>query len=97
MIDTMYLGSSPAEESCVQTTDPDYEVKALDECNRYKEFLLKSYKDAHGHDCPCHVYVKHQPHDFGVYYEVVARYDDNDRQQIAAAFWLESEAPTKWK
>ena len=97
MKDYIYLGSSPANETCVQTTDPDYGVKARAECDRYIALLKRTYSEAHnGAECPARIRVKGEAHDFGTYYEVVAAYSDDDREAMKAAFWLDENAPTEW-
>jgi hypothetical protein len=97
MIDYIYLGSSPANEPCAQTTDPDYGVKALDECRRYRALLESTYSAAHdGQPCPVRLVVKGEPHDFGTYYEVVAKFSDGDRAALEAALWLEENSPVNW-
>lgn len=97
MIDYIYLGSSPAFEPCVQTTDPDYHVKAHAECERYKRLLEHTYAEAHGNRaCPARLVIKAEPHDFGSYYEVVAKYDTTDEAASLAAYWLDENAPTHW-
>ena len=97
MIDYIYLGPTPAKEPCVQTTDPDYGVKARAECNRYIALLKRVYAAAHdGRECPAIIRIKTESHDFGCYYEVVASYDWNDREACEAAYWLDANAPESW-
>lgn len=102
MKEYIYLGSSPVNEPCVQTTDPDYDVKAYDECAQYRAQLLRHYERAHGQPCPVRLTIKRESHDFGAYYEVAALVDDSglDRATLErhwdAALWLESNAPEKW-
>ena len=98
MIECMYLGSSPANEPCVQTTDSDYSVKALDECKRWIDLLRATYSVAHdGQECPLRLSIKRNSHDFGEYFEVVCKFDANDESQECAAYWLEANAPLNWK
>jgi hypothetical protein len=97
MYDYIYLGPTPANEPCVQTTDPDYGIKAHAECERYKALLESTYSAAHdGQPCPARIMVKSEAHDFGHYYEVVCRFDANDHAQCEAAYWLDSNSPTEW-
>lgn len=85
------LGSAPSDELCVQTTDPDYEEKALAECKRYKELLLSLFREAHGRDPECRVLVKGNSHDFGTYYEVVAKGTNEED-----VMWFDNNAPANW-
>ena len=98
-IETIDLGPVPADEDCIQTADPDYEVKALEECNRWLLLLRASYAEAHGcmpEDHGAKLRVRGSSHDFGTYYEVVVRFDEDDHRALQAAFWLESDSPTHW-
>ena len=98
MTDYIYLGPSPSNEPCVQTTDPDYELKAREECGRYADQLRRLYSAAHGGaECPAQIRVKGESHDFGTYFEVVARFNDRDHEQMRAAFWLDEHAPENWE
>jgi hypothetical protein len=97
MYDYIYLGSSPANEPCVQSTDPDYGIKAHAECSRYKAILQRLYSEAHdGQPCPARIMVKSESHDFGTYYEVVCKFDCDDTEQCEAAYWLDSNSPVQW-
>src|SRR6187431_2431235 len=94
--ETLELGSSPCNEDCVQTTDPDYEIKALAECKRYAALLQTAYSAAHkGRPLPqgCTLRIKGNAHDFGTYYEVVVRFDLESSEAMRAAYWLEGNAP----
>ncbi len=97
MINYLELGSSPANEPCVQTTDPDYCELAVVECRRFKALLAAHYAAQHaGRECPVSLRVKSNSHDFGTYYEVAVRFDDRVEAQIEAAYWFEENAPTEW-
>jgi hypothetical protein len=96
--DFVYLGSSPTSEDCVQTTDPDYGIKAYAECHRYCHQLRRQYAAAHGgRECPASLRVKSEHHDFGTYYEVVCKFNTDSQSEIQAAFWLEANQPDKWE
>ncbi len=97
MINYLELGSSPANEPCVQTTDPNYSELGRAECERYRDTLYAAYYAAHpGKECPAVLRVKGNAHDFGTYYEAAVRFDDRDDSQIAAAYWFEENAPANW-
>jgi hypothetical protein len=40
--------------------------------------------------------VKGFSHDFGVYYEVVCRYPDDNKDAVEAIYWLEENLPMNW-
>jgi hypothetical protein len=97
--ETLTLGSAPANEPCAQTTDPAYYEKAQAECRRYIALLQAHYSAKHaGRPLPegCTLKIKGNPHDFGTYYEVVARFDAANPAAERAAFWLESNVPGEW-
>lgn len=97
MIDYIDLGPVPANEQCAQVGSDGYHDRARAECNRYRTLLEATYAAAHnGRGCPARVVVKSNPHDFGSYLEVGVKFDDRDREQVEAAFWLEANAPTEW-
>lgn len=98
MISYIELGSSPANESCVQTTDPNYSELGRAECLRYRDLLAASYRAAHGGKAsPADLRLKANSHDFGMYYEIAVRFDDHDPAQVEAAYWFEENAPTYWE
>lgn len=97
MKEYIYLGSSPTDELCVQTTDPDYEIKAIAECARYADQLRRLYSAAHGgRECPAVIRRKSEAHDFGRYFEVVAVASDEWPGSQEAALWLEENLPSGW-
>ena len=93
MRDYLSIGSSPADEDCVQVGTENYAARARQECSRYIELLrLKFGPEPKGAE----LVVKGFPHDFGTYYEVVVWYDDNDRAGLEYALLLEGNAPATW-
>jgi hypothetical protein len=97
--ETLTLGSTPANESCAQLGSPDYYTKAQAECRRYIDALQAHYRAKHaGRDLPygCTLKIRSNPHDFGTYYDVVARFDTSNPAAERAAYWLESNAPCEW-
>jgi hypothetical protein len=97
VINYIELGSSPANEPCVQTTDPNYSELGRAECLRYRDLLAASYSAAHGGKAsPAALKLKSNMHDFGTYYEIAVRFDDRDPAQVRAAYWFEENAPTEW-
>ena len=94
MTDWIYLGQAPADEPCAQIRQPDYETRAREECQRWRDLLESRF----GHDRPetASLRIKREDHDFGSYYEVAIRFDSSCRRALDWAFRVESEAPTRW-
>ncbi len=93
----LMIGSSPWGEECAQSLDPNYAVKASQECNAYRNQLQRVYTEAHeGCELPCRLVIKANPHDFGTYYTVDAVFDSEDEAAVKAAYWLEAEGPELW-
>lgn len=93
MIDYIEIGSSPADESCIQVGDPDYYFKASRECRVFKEQLKRHFGEPPE---GARLAVKRFTHDFGIYMEVVCYFDDAYPESIDYAFKLEGETPAKW-
>jgi hypothetical protein len=88
------LGPAPCDEDCIQVTDKqDYVVDMIQECERYKEMLMKRFSG-----CPkgAHLSVKHFPHDLGPYYEVIINFDNSNPIAKAYAFHVDRNCPAKW-
>lgn len=94
MISEMYIGSSPSEESCVQVTADGATIDAQKhECQAYIEALRRLLgPEPEG----ARLRIKSQPHDFGTYYDVICRFDENDEQAVEYAFKCESSGPLTW-
>lgn len=93
----MYYGPTPCSEECVQTTDPDYPLKARRECGVWVGQLTRALEKEFG-EVPegLNLRIKGERHDFGTYYEVVGVFHTDDREAVDAAFWLEANAPEEW-
>lgn len=94
MRDYMEVGSSPADEACVQViTGQDYMPAMRAELQRYKAMLERRFPDA-----PDGAYftVRWNQHDFGSYGEVAVRFDDDDREAAAFAYFVEAHCPATW-
>jgi len=85
MRDYITIGPTPSEESCFPIGHP----LALAETHIYCSQLRHEFPGAV-------LRVKAFHHDFGVYHEVCAYYDDVDEQSINMAYKVESDAPPKW-
>lgn len=93
----LFLGPVPADESCTQTVDPNYGVLAVNECEAFIELIQRVMADegialAHG----VKLAVEACPHDFGTYYEVAVRYDDDNEDAVNLAVQIENLAPSEW-
>lgn len=94
MIDYLEIGPTPSDEECEQCGTPGYDpVKAIAECGRF----IAAIRLTCGHEPQgAWLSIRRNEHDFGVYYEVAVKYDDNYPDAIDYAFKVESEAPTTW-
>jgi hypothetical protein len=93
MSDYITLGPAPAAEPCAQVGDELYAMKARAECRRF----IKLLRDTFGPE-PSGAYLRAKafPHDFGVYWEVVCRFNADVPDSIEYALRLEREVPTTW-
>lgn len=92
--DWIEIGPAPADEECAQVGDPDYHIRAYEECIRFIELIRKSIGLE---PAAAKLDIKVRPHDFGTYYEVIVRYDRYLELAVDYAFRVESEAPTRWE
>lgn len=92
------LSSVPADEPCAQVGTEGYDDIARRECHVFKEQLMRLYRTYQGSDLPpeCRLVVKTMDHDFGCYYEVVIKFDDDNKRAVDAAYWLENNVPVNW-
>lgn len=97
MIDCIELGPAPSDESCAQSTDPDFNTKNQEECQRYKEQLLNLAKAKNIPMGKAKLTIKSFSHDYGSYREVCVKFDTTDQVGIDFAFWLDENAPTTWE
>lgn len=95
MKEYLCLGPVPYEEDCVQV-DPekDYLKEMQEECEKYKEMLVKRFPGAES--VGCRFAVKWFEHDFGQYCEVVIWYDDKDEESSWFAYEVEGNTPGRW-
>lgn len=97
MLEKIELGPTPSDETCIQVGEPDYEIRAHAETTAYVNQLHRVYAAAHnGKRSPARIRVKEFSHDFGAYFEAVVSFQDNNEEQIEAAFWLDANAPSQW-
>lgn len=91
--EVLYVGPCPAEEEAVQIGEPDYPQRAKAQCRAFIDAIRKTLgSEPEG----ATLSVASQPHDFGSYYEVVARFDPKVREAAEYAYRVEAKAPTTW-
>lgn len=78
-MDYIFIGSSPSEEDCAQVGSPHYAEISAVELREFRRMLAEEFPNIQ-------FKIKWQRHDFGRYGEVVAYYDENDEEQVDAAF-----------
>lgn len=98
MFQEIYLGSSPADEDCVQVDSMNntYYRKMKKEILLYREQLLRMFP------IPEHLLdsvkygISRESHDFGDYLALVIKYDDDIPEAVEYAFMIESNEPNEW-
>jgi hypothetical protein len=93
MRNLLYIGSSPAEESCASVGRAGYAGQARKECETYINQLRRQFGQEPE---KARLTIKSNPHDFGTYLEVVCYYDTNDQAATDYAFKCEDEAWPNW-
>jgi hypothetical protein len=90
------LGPIPAMEECAQVgaRDYDYRERALAECRQYIAAIKKKLGEPPD---GCELRVKSNPHDFGTYYSVVARFNPKDAQAVDYSYGADGNAPMTWE
>lgn len=91
--DELDVGSGPPEEPCAQVGREGYAEQAKVECRQWIAALkLKLGEPPEG----CELRLKSNPHDYGVYYSVVAKYDPAVEAAVNYAFDCEEKGPMTW-
>lgn len=94
MKDYIAIGSSPADEPCVQVGSENYYALCREECHRF----IKLIREVLGNEPEgARLAVKRFEHDFGPYLEVVCYYDTDNQGAVEYAYRCESESPLTWK
>lgn len=98
MFDELYLGSVPCDENCVQV-DPntDYVPQMIAECKHYKELLEKKFPIPQNLEDNVYFKLKREEHEFGSYYEVTIRYNEELEEAVNFAFNVENNLPATWE
>ena len=87
------LAPVPYEEECQQVGTENYsEELAFQECVAFLQQLERTFPKMGG----AFLKVKVNYHDFGVYHEVVAYFDENNEQECEWAFNIEGSVPLNW-
>jgi len=92
-LEKLYLGPTPAEEACAQVGQPNYREQALKECRAYLRQLTRLFPES---PPGARFALAREVHDFGTYYEVVVRYDPEDKASRAFALRVEENLPARW-
>lgn len=93
MKDILYLGPTPAEETCVGVGAMDYRIRAMKEIRAYIAQLNRMYPNKPE---SCRFRSQRERHDFGDYYEVVVEFDDSIRESVEFAYSVEGHGPYHW-
>ena len=94
MTETLELGPVPTAEDCAQVGTENYHTLARIECAVYKNQLCRMFPKIE--ESGCVLTIKSNPHDFGTYFEVAIKYDEDNENQIEVAFEVENNQPEYW-
>lgn len=96
------LSGTPVDEKCTcNNPNADYIPKQKAECRAFIGQLKRQFKERL-EACPSlSLAVKGNPHDFGTYYTVVAKYretgdEEKDAKCEDLAYYLQDNLPEKW-
>ena len=100
MIERLEIGCTPYGESCAQVGSDNYGEQAKKECRAYVNQLYRIL-EAKGHlrkTLPENfsLQIKGNSHDFGMYYEVVCKFEDDNEEACDLAYFLEGNSPENW-
>lgn len=91
--DYIEIGQTPGSEDCAQVGSEDYATKAKLEIARLKELCLKKFgPPPEG----AYYYTKPSPHDFGTYYELAIKFNEEIEDAVRYAYHVEENAPSTW-
>lgn len=94
MRDTLEIGPTPCNEDCQPVGMPTYDpMRAMAECRAFKAQITRALGEPPPGAC---LTITRNPHDFGTYYEVAVRYEDQDEEATDWAYRVEAEAPEDW-
>jgi hypothetical protein len=92
-MDHVYIGSSPAYESCAQLDTEGYPERARKECRVLIGQLVRLFAEP---PPGARLAIKSCPHDFGTYYEVICSFDPGDPEAVEYASRCEDGLPEYW-
>lgn len=96
MRDYLSIDTTPICEDCVPVSkDTDYFPAMQVEANRYKAMMMERFSSANGFDKIC-FRITRNPHDFGMYLDMIVSYDDADDDAMNQALFVESNLPRWW-
>lgn len=94
-IDYVDLSSSPIQEPGVQVSKyVDYREDMINECKDFARQLMEIFP--WHNEVGIDFVIKANPHDFGTYYEVNARFSDADEMSYDYAYWMQDHLPLTW-
>ena len=88
---SLELGPTPHEEPCEQVGDNYNPIQAKRECRAFINQLKRMFGECEG----ARFVITSNPHDFGSYFEVVVKFNNNE-QAIDYAFMVEEKCPARW-
>jgi hypothetical protein len=91
MQEVLYLCPTPTEEECAQLGAPGYAERAKNEIAAFIDQIERTFKTD-----KVRLKMVREKHDFGMYYDLVVRYNDSDPESIEQAFEIENNLPEKW-
>lgn len=92
-METLEIGATPYEEDCYQVGTDNYAEKARIQCGAFIAQLKRLFGEPPE---GARLYVKSNPHDFGSYYEVAVKFDENNEAAVTWAYNVEGNCPPKW-
>jgi hypothetical protein len=94
MRDYLMLGPTPYEEPCCQVGKSSSKMMMLETmafCRQLKDLLAKQFTEV-----KVEVKPKREEHEFGSYYQAAVYYEEDDKEAVDQAFWLENNTPENW-
>ena len=99
MKDYLWIGSVPYDEECAQVGTEDYDRLSRKESKAFIGQLWRVLKEKFNVEYPLEgfdIVVKSEYHDFGIYKEVVLKFDGDNDQLVSLAYKLEESIPAHW-
>lgn len=92
-MDYICIGPCPPNEDCAQVGSADYYKRAQIECKAYRKQLIEEVGEPPE---GCRLIIKGFEHEFGTYYEVIAKFEEDNEEAVDYALKCESSGPEKW-